>query len=1103
MRAIAAAWFRAPAALGALAALLLVAACDRGSSATYPAEDVALNNRGVGLMGYFDYPAARDTFEELVGRQPGWLDARVNLAIATLNRQEDGDEERALTILEGVLADDADHVRAHYVSGLLRLYIGDTALSAGHFERVLAADPDDAYAAYFLGQNLLQEGRLEETLAYYERAMNLDPYLRSAYYGSALVLRRLGRREEARAMIEAYQQLEDNPRARLAEFKYTRMGPRGEAQAVGESEARRKPRPAGDLFGAPADIGGDGVAGPGRAGLTAGDSDGDGVLELIVSRAEGLAMLEEADGRFLTRSGIPFAGTQNVNAVAWGDVDNDGLTDVYLCRSGPNQLWRQSGPGVWEEIAEASGTDDGDRVCADTAMLDADHDGDLDIFVVNAGAGDELFSNDRDGAFRRLAEEQGIAGGAETGSQVIAADLDTDRDLDLIILNRQPPHRVYLNDRLWRYRPAEGLESFVSAHLVGAVAGDADADGRVEIYGLGTAGEIRLWRRVGRDWESVELETPPAPWADTLGLQDFDGDGGPELLLSGAATVRVSSPATGAVLAEITPEQELVSSALPLLRMAERGPSLVALDAAGDLREWPPGPGRHAFLALMFSGKEERADSMRSNRSGIGTHIGVRVGDRWAMGAVLDNHSAPGQSLQPLSIGLSGDTSADYIAVNWSDGVFQTELGLEAGGPHLVPETQRQLSSCPVLFVWDGTQWRFTSDVLGVAGLGFLIEPGRYSEPRPWEYFLLPEGLARPREGRYAVKITEPMEENAYLDKLRMHVFDLPPGWDVIPDERMQTGEPAVTGAPLFYRRALAPLRVTRGDGADMTAELAAADHRAADPGPLDQRFLGRLARPLELTLDFGRVINPPGSRPVLTADGWVEYPYSQTVFAAWQAGASYEPPTLEARLAGGQWQTVHAGFGYPAGMPRRMALPLDALPPDTVALRLTSNLEIYWDRIEIVYAEPAPEGLRLAVVQPDRARLAKTGFPERLTRPQRRPDYDYSVRKAFWDTRYLPGFYTALGPVLPLVDTADDALVIMGPGEEVQAEFPAPAPAPEGWRRRLVLEVHGYAKDMDLYTEHGDAVGPMPRRFTDDPEAVTRREILDERYQTRYQAGR
>ena len=82
----------------------------------------------------------------------------------------------------------------------------------------------------------------------------------------------------------------------------------------------------------------------------------------------------------------------------------------------------------------------------------------------------------------------------------------------------------------------------------------------------------------------------------------------------------------------------------------------------------------------------------------------------------------------------------------------------------------------------------------------------------------------------------------------------------------------------------------------------------------------------------------------VLVADGWIEYPYSQTVFAAWQAGLRYQAPTLEARAEDGSWQSVAVEFGYPAGMPRTMALPLVDLPRGTSALRLSSNMEIYWD---------------------------------------------------------------------------------------------------------------------------------------------------------------
>ena len=91
-------------------------------------EHILLNNRGVALMGVFDYHAAHDTFTELVRANPASTDARVNLAIATLNRQEEGDVAQALSLLYEVLAVDQNHLRAQYLAGLLHLYEGDLAV---------------------------------------------------------------------------------------------------------------------------------------------------------------------------------------------------------------------------------------------------------------------------------------------------------------------------------------------------------------------------------------------------------------------------------------------------------------------------------------------------------------------------------------------------------------------------------------------------------------------------------------------------------------------------------------------------------------------------------------------------------------------------------------------------------------------------------------------------------------------------------------------------------------------------------------------------------------------------------------------------------------
>ncbi|NNF51184.1 MAG: tetratricopeptide repeat protein, partial [Gammaproteobacteria bacterium] len=205
--------------------VLMLGACERGvQKLQLDEQDIAANNRGVGLMGYFDYEGARQVFADLALKHPDWQDLQVNLAIATLNRQQAGDEKTALEIVERVLAAEPEHQRARYVHGLLNLNAGEAEQALASFQMVADADPHDAYAAYYTALTQSQVGDTEAALASYQRALNLDPYLRSAYYGAFQALQRLGRRDAAREMLTQFQRLADNPQARLAEFKYTRMG---------------------------------------------------------------------------------------------------------------------------------------------------------------------------------------------------------------------------------------------------------------------------------------------------------------------------------------------------------------------------------------------------------------------------------------------------------------------------------------------------------------------------------------------------------------------------------------------------------------------------------------------------------------------------------------------------------------------------------------------------------------------------------------------------------------------------------------------------------------------------------------------------------------
>ena len=1096
------------------------------SSDSISPENIVLNNQGVALMGQYDYEAARGIFETLVEQEPDWLQARVNLAIAFLNRQKEGDEHTALSIVTQVLQKDPEQIRALYVSGIIHFYIGEPEQATAFFNRVVTRDAQDAYAVYFLGQSYLQMGDYEQSAQWLLRAAELDPYLRSAYWAGAQVLRRLGRIEDSAEMLAGYQRFGPNPAARLAAISYKRMGPKAEALSVITEESPAAILPAGPLFAepqliddriigstvtavdltgdsildivvtTPADLTGDSIldivvttpadlTGDSILDIvvtTPADLTGDSILDIVVTTPAGMVVYSGTESGFTSNDDHPLS-TETADAAMWGDMNDDGSVDVVLCDDRGSRLVLQTADSFDESTTLSA------KPCKAGAVFDADHDGDLDLYTTGP-LGNELLSNNRDGTFRELAAEMGLFGKA--GRQVLVADLDADRDLDIVVINEDSANDIWQNDRTWQYREFPGLEDLRNTSLVAATHADADADGHVEIYGMTGQGELLAWRFDGSAWQRRLMLASRPDKSGELTMADFDGDGLPELLYNHGSGFIVVNPRTDKIVME-QPVDGLVT-AIVLTRHPGKGPGIVTISRQG-MSWWPAGPGRYEFLAVSPTGRSE-SDQMRSNASGIGTLIKLRTGARWSVAHMLDAHSGPGQSLAPVSIGLGGRKTADYIALEWSDGVSQTELDLAAGELHRIAEKQRQLSSCPVIFAWDGESWRFVSDVLGVGGLGFFVSPGEYGEPRPYEKFLLDEGMLVESNGRYLIKFTEPMEENAYLDAAYIQVYDVPEGWSLVMDERMGILGKRVTGRPITYRRSLNPVRATDSSNNDVLEKVLTADLSAPPPGAVDPRFVGLLAKDQVITLEFDQVIDQPGA--VLVADGWVEYPYSQTVFAAWQAGLQYQAATLAARDSTGQWHTVASEFGYPAGMPRKMALPLSSLPSGTDALRLTSNMEIYWDRLQVVFEEPL-DTVRAVTLRPVIAGVAKTGFALRTNGPQKVPRYDYAIRSPYWDTKFQRGFYTALGDATPLVTDTDGALAIIGSGEEVHLEFDAlPAP-PTGMKRHFVLDFRGWTKDMDLYTEHGETVGPLPEIEGIDRD---RRESLHARYNVRFQEG-
>jgi hypothetical protein len=404
--------------------------------------------------------------------------------------------------------------------------------------------------------------------------------------------------------------------------------------------------------------------------------------------------------------------------------------------------------------------------------------------------------------------------------------------------------------------------------------------------------------------------------------------------------------------------------------------------------------------------------------------------------------------------------------------------------------------------VWNGEQFEFVSDVLGAGGLGLNLGNGDYFTPRPKENLLLPAAKLKPQRGRYVVKLNQAMEEVCYFDAVRLAAYDLPEGWRMAMDERFGVSSPMPTGEPVFYRNEALPQRAANSRGEDVTAAILDADKVAAPLRRRDRRFIG-LAEPHQLILEFAEPLDRLES-PVLVFDGWVEYAYSQVAFAAWQSGTPFLPPTIEARGSDGRWHGIAEHFGYMAGTSRRSVMPLDRarLPADTRTLRISTNLRIYWDRLSVVDREACPDARR-TTFELVKADVADVGYPRRVYLDQRCTSYDYSQRPPLADARHPAGWYTAFGDARALVAAADNAVAIIGPGEELHLEFAAGESHMSDFERTFVLEANGWCKDADPYSKDSGVVEPLPMRADlESPDQAELRLQLHRQFNTRFMEG-
>ena len=181
------------------------------------------------------------------------------------------------------------------------------------------------------------------------------------------------------------------------------------------------------------------------------DYNNDGYLDLFVAnQANQKNFLFKNEGGVFTQifTGSIVNDQEASFGSVWGDYDNDGDFDLYVCNSGDqaNSLYRNDGNDDFSLVTTGAQSTDAFQSYGG-AFVDYDNDGFLDIFVSNNnGQNNCLYHNDGDGTFTKILNESIVSdGGISRGCNW--ADIDNDGDLDCFVANRSFINNfLYIND---------------------------------------------------------------------------------------------------------------------------------------------------------------------------------------------------------------------------------------------------------------------------------------------------------------------------------------------------------------------------------------------------------------------------------------------------------------------------------------------------------------------------------------------------------------------------------------------------------------------------------------------------------------------------------
>lgn len=440
-----------------------------------------------------------------------------------------------------------------------------------------------------------------------------------------------------------------------------------------------------------------------------GDYDNDGWIDLYVLRwGEDALFRNRGDGTFedvtaklfRRRNGSPGMTWANGNAVLFFDDNLDGLLDIYVGNyfdeldlwhlphtrimhddfeksrnGGRNFLFRQQPGGGFVEMASALGVDDPGWTLA-IGSADINNDGYPDLYCADDFGPDQLFINNRHGAFTNVTE-QAIGFDTKKGMNVDFGDFNNDGWLDIYVTNITTTEYLQEGNMLWHNNGVDdkGNITFTDISLEtntydggwgwGAKFFDLDNDGDLDIItmnGFISAGKGNFWYDLA-SWTVTGSDSSDAANWPPIGDRSF----------SGYETVR---------LWDNQGQYNFIERAKSLgldNNRDGRGVVVFDYDNDGDLdlylanQDQPPNlyqnqsPSSHHWLTIHLV-----ADATYGvNRDGIGSRVTAMTSSGLMIRERDGGNGYAAQSDPRIHFGLGKDTAVQLLEVRWPDGGLQ------------------------------------------------------------------------------------------------------------------------------------------------------------------------------------------------------------------------------------------------------------------------------------------------------------------------------------------------------------------------------------------------------------------------------------------------